>query len=107
MIAVSVIPTAAARAHLPALERAREHLERGHRRRVARPAAGRDVDEVEVAQRAIVVSVSATAISPRSAGSVTARNSRNGPAPSTRAASYSDVGIFCTPAVSSTIASPK
>ena len=53
------------------------------------------------------MSVRHTAISPRSPGSVTARNSRNGPAPSTRAASYSDVGIFCTPAVNSTIASPK
>ena len=54
----------------------------------------------------IVVSVSATAISLRSPGSVTAKNSRTGPAPSIRAASYSDCGIFCTPAVNSTIASP-
>ena len=35
----------------------------------------------------IVVSVSATASSPRRPGSVTAKNSRTAPAPSTRAAS--------------------
>ena len=98
MIAVSVMPTGRGTAHLPALERAREDLVGRHRRRVAGPATGRDVDEVEVAQRGVVVSVSATAISPRSAGSVTAKNSRNAPAPSTRAASYRDDGIFCTPA---------
>ena len=55
----------------------------------------------------IVVSTNATRISFCSPGSVTAKNSRTAPAPSTRAASYSDVGIFCTPAMKSTMHSPN
>ena len=38
---------------------------------------------------------------------MTAKNSRNAPAPSTRAASYSSSGIFCTPATKSTMQSPN
>ena len=38
---------------------------------------------------------------------MTAKNSRKAPAPSTRAASYSSSGIFCTPATNSTMQSPK
>ena len=37
---------------------------------------------------------------------MTAKNSRSGPAPSTRAASYRLCGIFCTPAMKSTSARP-
>jgi hypothetical protein len=54
----------------------------------------------------IVQSVNATATSPFNAGRVTAKNSRTGPAPSTREASYNDRGIFCTPAMNSTKQSP-
>ena len=44
-------PDRRGRAHLAGLERAREDLEGRHRGRVAGPAVGGDVDEVEVAQR--------------------------------------------------------
>ena len=59
-----------------------------------------------VRSAAITVSVSATAISPRTDGSVTAKNSRTGPAPSSRAASYSSLGMRPIPASSSTVTSP-
>ena len=38
---------------------------------------------------------------------MTAKNSRTAPAPSTRAASYSEVGIFWTPATNSTMQRPN
>ena len=49
---------------------------------------------------------SAKAISALSPGSVTAKNSRTVPAPSTRAASYSERSIDCTPAMNSTTQRP-
>ena len=55
----------------------------------------------------IVVSTNATTSSSRRPGSVTAKNSRTAPAPSTRAASYSDVGIFWMPARNSTMHRPN
>src|SRR5664280_3553483 len=53
------------------------------------------------------VSVSTTENGPRSPGNVTVKNSRIGPAPSTRTASYSSEEMDCMPETNSNMHSPK
>ena len=60
----------------------------------------------KLASAAIVVMTLAIVTSPRSAGSVTVKNFRTGPPPSSATASYSAVSTFCTPDRNSTMHSP-